>query len=477
VPRPNRLRLLVEQRDRPWADAAAFKPAIRLTFDGEPQSTAFDQSSDFDFAGGCGIAMAYFRELARAANWLQAQANDDGGWGMVPGQSSSMVNTSEALYVLAKAGRKDADCAKALQFIRDNLVDHVRTRGPRLRYVAFPLMTLAECFPDFDRRFQRFMQDWLLKAMNPDHGWGEEANNRSSDLFSTYLAVTALSKTASDHSATIAAAGRWVISQFQETGWALHSAQPYSATAIAYSLNLLATAHLEETPAYKQGRELLLANDNWENEETVMSGTKWLHCKPGAVIHGLVQTETDILLPPVASAVRTFQRCITPGEGWTERQGENTPTIRSQYGAVFGMAPLMAWFDPAIVIPRVDAMRKQGMLQEPQFLPFGTGTRFHTILPAFIFRFLVWCGILFGFAMSLGALSVIPSPPHYVGSLAGLALMSVSLWLIGKRRRQFPRIGRWVQWLLISIGALGAVFGVSPLDLVEWVREAIGFFD
>jgi hypothetical protein len=392
---------------------------------------------------------------------------------MVPGQPSSMVNTAEALYVLAKAGGDLSDCAAGWAFIRENLGEHLKSRGERVRYVAFPLLTLSECFPDQDRRLQRFMLDWLIKARNPDDGWGDEAQDGNSDIFSTYIAALAVSAAPFDNRSLVSAAGRWMVAAFQNSGWQMHSGQPYSATATAYAVEILARAGLSGSPAYAAGRELLLANDDWENEEAVISGTKWIHCKPAAVIRALAQAETDILLPTVAEGIRVFQRCITERDGWTERPGENVPTIRAQYWAAFGMAPLRELFDPAIVLPRVDAMRRQGALQEPAFLPFATGSRFHTILPAPLFRVIMWAALVSGLGLALGLDALLPKAPPRATSLAGLALLAGSLWLVRKRPRQFPRLSRWVGWLLILVGAAGAVFGVSPADFAQWGQDAL----
>lgn len=339
--------------------------------------------------------------------------------------------------------------------------------------MAFPLLTLSECFADTDLRFQRYMVDWLLRARNVDDGWSDVSGSNESDLFSTYIAVVALSKYRTPPSEQIQAAGRWTLAKYQEPGWSLHSNQPYSATGTAYALEILAAAQMDDTPAYKAARELLLSTDEWENEETVISGTKWLHCKPAAVIRGLIRTEQDLLLPAVADAVRAFQRCITMNDGWTERPGENTPTVRAQYWATFGMAPLLKKFDPAIVLPRVDAMRRQGALQEPNFLPFATGTKFHTIVPRPVFKASVYLGLVTGLLGCVGIWSAVPGLPARAISGCWLAVLVLCLWIIGKRQRQFPKVSKWVRGLIVSIGILSAVFGFSPADVARFFHDII----
>ena len=414
--------------------------------------------------------MAYFVQLAGAAKWLLENRNPDGGWGMVPGQPSSMVNTAEALYVLQRAGAPTSDCAPSIEYMKGSLDEHLRDRGKRVRYVALPLLTLAECFPNTERRFQRKAAEWLVRARNADQGWGEVERNGQSDIFSTYLAASALNAAAWNRAKDVTAAADWMLREHSAEGWSLHAQQSYSATATAYAVAVLAMAGLSDRPSYQQGRELLLANDSWDNEEVVIAGTKWLHSKPTAIIRALVQSETDILHPTVAEAVRSFQRRITP-EGWTEKESENTPTIRSQYWATYGLDPIIRHFDPSIVIPRIDAMRQQGALQEPLFLPFATGTRFHTILPAPLFRLATWGAALTGLFAAFGLQEAIPAPNQSVVSWAGIALLAASLYLMSKRPTHFPAMGPWARRLLLMISLLGVLYDVDPTEVVEALKR------
>lgn len=56
--------------------------------------------------------MAFYRNIELAAKWLAAAQNLDGGWGLTPHQASSLVNTSEAIFVFNMAGAKYSKYAK-----------------------------------------------------------------------------------------------------------------------------------------------------------------------------------------------------------------------------------------------------------------------------------------------------------------------------------------------------------------------------
>src|SRR5207244_8673318 len=105
------------------------------------------------------------------------------------------------------------------------------------------------------------------------------------------------------------------------------------------------------------------------------------------VIRTLSVTETDLFHPTLADGIRQLQRRVHPTYGWTERPLDNLPSIRSLYWAVSALSTVYIHFDPSIYIPRVDAERSQGVLLEPQFVPFVTNTRWHTILPSIVLRF------------------------------------------------------------------------------------------
>lgn len=415
--------------------------------------------------------MAYFSELRHAKDWLLENRSADGGWGMTAGQGSSMVNTAEALFVLAKAGAPMALCQPALNYLRSNLTPHLSERGSRTRYLSLPLAVLAECFPSFDTKFQRSVAEKLVAARNDDDGWGDDARDGESDVFSTYLAIEALSL-AGGYAAEIEAAGRWILSQHREAGWGLHPSQNYSISGTAYALQaLVRTGHLD-TPAFKLGHEQLLSVDRWEPEEIIIPGAKWLHCRSAAVVRALIASGTDPFHPTIAEGIRAFQRCVHQGAGWTETPNENSPTIRSQYWAASALDRVWQAFDPAICIPRVDAERTQEVLLEPIYLPFATGTRFHTIIPAAVFRAIVWALLLGGLLASSNLLAHVRTPSPGWAVATGVVMVVAATVLVRKRPKQFPYLYPLVRYAVVIAAALGAIFGTSAYQILSefWKR-------
>jgi len=78
-------------------------------------------------------------DTARAANWLEAQQNEDGGFGASPGDPSGAAITGWAMLGLEAAGRNPYDVAQAgktpLDFLRGSL-DEVSTPGDLARTIV-----------------------------------------------------------------------------------------------------------------------------------------------------------------------------------------------------------------------------------------------------------------------------------------------------------------------------------------------------
>lgn len=418
--------------------------------------------------------MAYFPELQNARRWLVDNTNADGGWGMVAAQPSSMVNTAEVLFVLAKAGAPYEELITGLSFMRDNLDTHLETRGKRIRYVAFPLAVLSECFPDYDAALRKHLSEWLIASQNADGGWGEEANDRNSDVFSTFLATDALMK-AGEGGDAIKAAGRWMSARHTEAGWSLYPDQRHSLAGTAYGVMTLLYAGFRDTSSFASGRELLLGTDNWEPEEVNIRGTRWHHDRASLIIRALSVTETDLFHPTLAEGVRIFQRRVHPLYGWTEKPSDNLPSIRSIYWAVAALSTVYTRLDPAIYIPRVDAERSQGVLLEPSFIPFAVNSRWHTIVPSSGFRVFVYFLLVAGFITASGLLERVPRLPSQVGAPIGVLMVAASAVLVRKRPKQFPRLFPWVNWIVAVTATLGFLFGFSVYDLLRlpnWLMDA-----
>lgn len=376
--------------------------------------------------------MGYQVPLFEARCWLTANKRDDGGWGLAPGQGASLVNTAEALFVLRKANATVEDCLSGLQYLATNVEVHVKDskRGPRSRYASFPLMVLRQCFPDYDPSVSDQIGELLFAGRNSDDGWGWDLRDERSDIFSTYLAVEAL-RSDPAYASALAAAGRWVISKASAAGWSFHDRQEYSTVATALAIQILHHSGLSDSPAFTVGRELLLTTKVWDEEDVVIWGTPWVHCRAAAVLKALVLTGTEPFHPTIADGIRVFNKRMISGFGWGEKESSNLPTVRSQYWAVSGLSAVQENFDASIHIPRVSAERLQGTLVEPQFLPFLVGSAWQFIVPAVAFRWSVYLLIIVAALLSSGLIELLVLPT-VTASVISLALLAWAAFLVRK---------------------------------------------
>lgn len=422
--------------------------------------------------------MGYSESLRGSADWLcKIQRKNDGGWGLNPGQVSSLVNTAEALFVLSKATCQDDVVLRGLSFIERFTFEHVQTRGPRTRYVAFPLLVVGHCFPAWNVEFRQRLIEWLIDARNTDGGWGVEARDNSSDLFSTYVAMTALGACKIDFDST--ATARWILSRASSRGWTLRDRAtagenpPLSYVATAYAILALAAARELHHEAVQRGKEILLQIDHWGHEDETISGTVWRHCTYTHVLQALAVLGVDPFSPTIANGVRHISTLASPEVGWEETSQDKTQTVRAQYWAVAALSALSLSIDPAIHIPRIDAERTQDTLREPEFFKFFIHSPWATVLPARLYKYVVW-GLLV--ASAYLALTPFTLPPIIPDDILGISLAALAWWLITKRPKAFGKLRRWGNRLVVVLGVINLLLGPSVRQLSSGIRELLGRF-
>src|SRR6185369_9218834 len=104
--------------------------------------------------------MGYQRTIQDAARWLASNVNPDMGWGMSPGQASSIVNTAEAIYILTRAKGYAAEIENGLAYISNRLFKSLEEQGSRTRYVLFALLALTDHLEKVDSTLLLDSTDW-----------------------------------------------------------------------------------------------------------------------------------------------------------------------------------------------------------------------------------------------------------------------------------------------------------------------------
>ena len=348
--------------------------------------------------------MGYHKELKLAADWIASIQQDDFGWGLAPGQASSLVNTSEALYVLKRTNGYQAQIIKGLDYLKRNTFKHIKTRKPRIRYVAFSLLAFT------DNRSSEFESsiseccNWLLKARNADNGWGTEANIGPSELFPTFLALWAM-QTAGCSEELLEPSLQWILSKASEVGWCLRPKQSPSHVATAYALICLAHTKYSDDIRVRKGKEFLLQTTQWGPEEEVIAGTVWKHSTVTWVIPALILHGENPYSTVIAQGIRYINLKLTQSGGWSETTLPEGKTLRAQYWSVVALDAAYHAFDPSIHILRIDAERAQEALSEPEFVKFAVRSKWAVIMPSFFYRSFAYLMLFISFTCLVGYLS------------------------------------------------------------------------
>lgn len=414
--------------------------------------------------------MGYHDSLRSANEWLERNQQADGGWGLTPGQGSSIVNTTEAMFVLRLQGPIAAASRRGLTYLSSQFEKHLQAadRGARVRYGVFSLVALT-LYRDFvdSNQIDRCLK-WLRSAQNADGGWGNVANDGQSLLFMTGLAVWALRR-AGVPNQDLEGSMQYILGLAGPRGWALKPVDTTTSVANAYAL-LALDGHYGTSPAVIAAKESLLQNTHWGNVQESVPGALWSHCTFAWVLPALASSIDDPFAPVIAEAIRHINTLQTE-HGWSETPGANDATIRSQFWAALALSAIYDRFDPSIHVPRIDAERTQETLREPEFVKIAVRSRWATFVPAAFYRAIAYlliasaAGVLFGIHRKVATL------PYWTDPAICLLLLAGALLFIRKRPKLFRWLATAAEILVGLLAFLHLAFGLDFARILEGLRS------
>lgn len=415
--------------------------------------------------------MGYHKDLAITCQWLASIQRPDHGWGLAPGQASSLVNTAEAVYVLTRASGYDTLIRKGLGFIESNVFKHIEQNGPRIRYVAFSLAAMAE-HPNLvsSELFERCCK-WLEDTRNTDNGWGAEAG-QDSELFPTCLSIWALQKARWPES-KLDPSLQWLLSRAHNAGWALDSAQGLSPVATAYALVCLAQSDYREHDRVRAGKEYLLQTRHWGMEEEVTSGTVWKHCTYAWVIPALLALDENPYSTTIAEGVRYINSLKSRHGGWNETENDKGRTVRAQFWSTLALDSIFRSFDPGIHVLRIDAERAEQVLSEPEHVKIAVHKKWATIIPASAYKFLAYLFLILVPMFLFGIYRRVEAIPTRADALLALAALAASWFLMQKRQRYFPKGIKAFRWALAIFSVASAIFGIDAESAAIKIKSIV----
>ncbi len=419
--------------------------------------------------------MAFQKNLQQASDWLVSAQNPDYGWGLTPTQASSLVNTAEAIFVLDMAGAKYAEhVQQGLDYFVTDWKKHLKERGPKLRFVAFPLF-VAGHIGSLSRLGEdaQVMKDWILEQRNSDDGGWGAASGDESDIYSTFLAVQALQFFELPQNVSNQAR-LWILGHCGERGWGFDSPNASSRSATAYALVALNILGEKIDPKIRPAISLLIQTERWDDEEASYAGTLWKHCTHSNVLSALAIIEDDLFSSTIAEGIRHSNHLLSPSGGWMETlDGRDNRTVRAQYWAAYYSEKVISAFDPSKFIPRVDAERTETTLQAPDFQHFAVKSRYASVIPTSAFRLLVYSIFLVGTALALELNR--PSQIQFsdFSRILGFILLAASFVLMSKRPLVFRMPYRTLVIIVAALGALNLLFGVTIEGTFDAIKDGL----
>ena len=301
----------------------------------------------------------YQEQLQLAADWLsRGRSSEDGGWGLNSGQASSIVNTAEALYVLAKAKRLTSipEIDKTVGFLRNAVHDHPTQRGNFVRYFVFGIIGLSTLGVDVDDADIQYCRDNLYDAQNNGQWWSQDLTRSFPNVFATCQALWALSMVERSPSLNALGAMSWLLSIAKpDGGWGFSDdpGAPSNAACTSYAITSLA-GHFRRDPKVIAGRDWLVRNsEKWKRDPLlgeILPGTDWTHCLPAWVPGALISVNEPLSNPVFRNCVAHFESVWDPREGSWKVRPSHVPTVGSTFWAVVGLDAIRDALDPVALV-------------------------------------------------------------------------------------------------------------------------------
>jgi hypothetical protein len=349
---------------------------------------------------------------------------------------------------------------------------YLKKRGPRIRYVAFSLLAFADNRSPVLEDIMSKCCDWLQHAKNGDNGWGTERCQSPSELFPTFLAIWAL-QAAGYSEDKIEPSLHWLLSRSTSDGWCIQPSHGPSYVATAYALLCLEASKYKDDEKVKRGRDFLLQIKQWSVEEEVIAGTVWKHCPYAWTVPALVNFDVDPYATVIAEGIRYINSMKANSGGWVETHLPEGKTVRAQYWAVMALNAVYRSFDPAVHVPRIDANQAQSVLSEPEYVKIAIRKRWATIIPSKLYRSFVYALMVVAFVFLTGAYRSLTSLPQKADSIITICLLAAAYYLIHKRHRQFPKMAKWVEWIVGALAFVDLVLGIHLEMILDFLTHIV----
>jgi hypothetical protein len=297
-----------------------------------------------------------------SADFLLSRRNpSDGGWGMnieKGFQASSIVNTTESLFVISRAGYQIDDIEKTIQFLKNGITEHTVSRGDNLRYLTFGLWGLLISGLDPSDPFVKAVAESIEKRIIGNWGWSESADDQEIHVWPTFQSLRVLNEVyGCDYITTKYSkclAHLLSVGRRRSYKWGFTATNDLSLAATAYVLILLATFYPGTSDALQTRISVLemlskaLAN-NHPLEVESMAGTDWHHysyCWALKAIHSTKVSLDENAFLLTLQVLKYIDNLFCDGRGYC-KPGTPICTVPSNYNHVLALDAVIESFDPS----------------------------------------------------------------------------------------------------------------------------------
>jgi hypothetical protein len=327
-------------------------------------------------------------KIRAAASFLISRRNPiDGGWGLnieKGFQASSIVNTTESLFVINKAGYELDDLEKTIDFLKNSLTDHPISRGDNLRYLTFGLWGLLIAGLDSSDALVSSVAEKIEKRIIDDQGWTESIEDQEVRIWPTFQSFWVLTKT---HGRDYVTAKYYkclakLISSGRSNSyrWGFTGTKDTSLAATAYVLILLTTLYPDTSDTLQTHVSVIemlstaLEKNRFLEIEPV-AGTDWHHysyCWALKAIHmsGLPLDERSYLVS--LKVLSHIDKLFCDGRGYCEPE-KLICNVRSNFNNVLALDAVIENFDPSQYFAFEQMIYRESSLitQKSVFLSFS----------------------------------------------------------------------------------------------------------
>lgn len=307
----------------------------------------------------------YRRRMRVAADFLASRRNpDDAAWGLNVEdeyQGSSIVNTAEALFVINRAGRREAleGIGDTQAYLRAAVDEHRVERGDRLRYIAFGVLGLLEAgVPRDDPQIIKLageLDDRCIDGI----GWAERPSQTEPRLWQTIITLWVLAAVRGTDPvlAKYSACLETIRSLGERNGWQWGRTldEPGNTLAdTAYGVFVVSLFYpdarwiVEARQVLAKKLTTALEQDRTVEIESI-AGTDWRHYGFSWAVKAL-HTGNEVL--DEMSFLATLATLRYVDSLWEERRGWREPStpicnVRSTFNCALAIDAILTRFDPS----------------------------------------------------------------------------------------------------------------------------------